>query len=50
MMVIVSDMLELRASLEKNGQGTILEANLDKTKGAIATLLVQNGRLLKLVI
>ena len=43
MMVIVSDMLELRASVEKNGQGTILEANLDKTKGAIATLLVQNG-------
>jgi translation initiation factor IF-2 len=45
MMVIVSDMLELRASLDGNAQGTILEANIDKTKGAIATLLVQNGRL-----
>jgi len=45
MMVIVSDMLELRASVKKNGQGTILEANLDKSKGAIATLLVQNGTL-----
>ena len=45
MMIIVSDMLELRASLDGNAQGTILEANIDKTKGAIATLLVQNGRL-----
>ena len=43
MMVLVSDMLDLRASVEKNGIGTILEANLDKSKGAIATLLVQNG-------
>ena len=43
MIVLVSDMLDLRASVEKNGVGTILEANLDKTKGAIATLLVQNG-------
>ena len=43
MMVLVSDMLDLRASMKTNGQGTILEANLDKSKGAIATLLVQNG-------
>ena len=43
MMVLVSDMFDLRASMKTNGQGTILEANLDKSKGAIATLLVQNG-------
>jgi len=45
MMVLVSEMLNLRASNTENAQGTILEANLDKTKGAIATLLVQNGTL-----
>ena len=43
MMVILSDMLDLRASNAGNAEGTILEANLDKAKGAIATLLVQNG-------
>lgn len=45
MMVLVSEMLDLRASRTVNGQGTVLEANLDKSKGAIATLLVQNGTL-----
>ena len=43
MMILVSDMIDLRASMKTNGQGTVLEANLDKSKGAIATLLVQNG-------
>jgi len=43
MMVLVSDMLNLQASKQGNAQGTVLEANLDKSKGAIATLLVQNG-------
>ena len=43
MMVLVSDMLNLQASKKGNAQGTVLEANLDKSKGAIATLLVQNG-------
>ena len=43
MMVLVSDMLKLQASKQGNAQGTVLEANLDKSKGAIATLLVQNG-------
>jgi translation initiation factor IF-2 len=45
MMFLVSDMLDLRASSSGNAQGTVLEANLDKSKGAIATLLVQNGML-----
>lgn len=43
MIVLVSDMLNLKASKKGNAQGTVLEANLDKTKGSIATLLVQNG-------
>jgi translation initiation factor IF-2 len=43
MIVLVSDMLNLKASNKGNAQGTVLEANLDKNKGAIATLLVQNG-------
>ena len=43
MIVLVSDMLNLKASNKGNAQGTVLEANLDKSKGAIATLLIQNG-------
>ncbi len=43
MIILVTDMLNLRASKKGNAQGTVLEANLDKNKGAIATLLVQNG-------
>jgi len=43
MIVLVSEMLNLRASNIKNAQGTVLEANLDKSKGAIATLLIQDG-------
>ena len=43
MIVLVSDMLNLKASKKGNAQGTVLEANLDKTKGSIATLSVQNG-------
>jgi translation initiation factor IF-2 len=43
MIILVTDMLNLKASKKGNAQGTVLEANLDKSKGAIATLLVQNG-------
>lgn len=43
MIVLVGEMLDLKASVTDNAQGTVLEANLDKSKGAIATLLVQNG-------
>jgi translation initiation factor IF-2 len=45
MIVLVSEMLNLRASNTENARGTVLEAKLDKSKGAIATLLVQNGML-----
>lgn len=43
MIILVGEMLDLKASVTENAQGTVLEANLDKSKGAIATLLVQNG-------
>ncbi len=45
MIIILSDMLDLRSSKTGNAQGTVLEGNIDKTKGCIATLLVQDGTL-----
>jgi translation initiation factor IF-2 len=43
--VLVADNMDIRAN--PNGQviGTVIEAELDKAKGAMATLLVQNGTL-----
>ena len=38
-------MLELKANPNRAGKGCVLEARLDKTRGPIATLLVQNGTL-----
>ena len=37
MIVILSDMLDLRSSKTGNAQGTVLEGNIDKTKGCVAT-------------
>ncbi|MGM9603918.1 MAG: translation initiation factor IF-2, partial [Faecousia sp.] len=37
--------LELKANPNRRGKGTVIEARLDKTRGPIATLLVQNGTL-----
>jgi translation initiation factor IF-2 len=45
--LIQSDMLELKANPKKGGQGTIIEATLDKGRGFTATLLVQSGVLKK---
>ena len=41
--LIQADMLDLKANPEKGGQGTIIEATLDKGRGFTATLLVQSG-------
>ena len=38
-------MLELKANPNRRAKGTVIEARLDKTRGPIATLLVQNGTL-----
>ena len=43
--ILVSDMLELKANPNRNASGVVIEARLDKTRGPIATLLVQNGTL-----
>ena len=38
-------MLELKANPDRDGMGTIIEASLDKGRGYVATILVQNGTL-----
>ena len=43
--ILVSDMLELRANPKRTASGVVIEARLDKNRGPIATLLVQNGTL-----
>jgi len=42
---LVSDMLELRADAEAPAEGVVIEAKLDKSRGPLATLLVQKGTL-----
>lgn len=43
--IITSELLELKANPKKPATGTVIEASLDKGKGYITTLLVQNGTL-----
>jgi len=45
MILLSADMLELKANPLRPGTGVILEARLDKGRGAVATVLVQNGTL-----
>jgi translation initiation factor IF-2 len=45
MILLVSDIEELSANPERAARGTVIEANLDKARGPVATLLVQNGTL-----
>ena len=40
-----AEVLELTSPIEGHGAGVVLESQLDKSKGALATLLVQKGRL-----
>jgi len=42
---ILSDLKDLRSDPSKPAEGTILEAHLDKQKGAVANILIQNGTL-----
>jgi translation initiation factor IF-2 len=42
---LVADMLELKADPNCAAEGVVIEAKLDKTKGSLATLLVQKGSL-----
>jgi translation initiation factor IF-2 len=45
MILLVSDLQGLKANPERSAMGTILEAKLDKGRGPVATVLVQNGTL-----
>lgn len=45
MVILTSEMEELKADPERKAKGTVIEAKLDKGRGAVATLLVQNGTL-----
>ncbi len=43
--LLVAEMLELKANADRRAKGVVIEARLDKGRGPIATLLVQNGTL-----
>jgi len=45
MICLVADLQELKASPERPATGAVLEAKLDRGRGAVATVLVQNGTL-----
>ena len=45
MVTLTAEMAELRANPDRAAQGTVIEARLDKGRGPVATLLVQNGTL-----
>jgi len=45
MILLVSEVEDLQANPNRLAKGTVIEANLDKAKGPVATLLVQNGTL-----
>ena len=45
MILLVSEIEELSANPDRAAKGTIIEAHLDRTRGPVATLLVQNGTL-----
>jgi len=45
MVLITAEMLELKANSSRHAKGTVIEGKLDKGRGPLATLLVQNGTL-----
>lgn len=45
MVLLIADMKELKANPERAAKGTVIEARLDRGRGPIATVLVQNGTL-----
>ena len=45
MVILTAEVQELKANPNRRAKGTVIEARLDKTRGPIATLLVQNGTL-----
>lgn len=45
MVVLTAEMLELKADPKRRARGTVIEAKLDKGRGPVASILVQNGTL-----
>lgn len=45
MVILVADMRDLKANPNRKAKGTVIEAKLDKGRGPVATVLVQNGTL-----
>ena len=45
MVILTAEMQELRANPNRPARGTVIEARLDRSRGPIATLLIQNGTL-----
>ena len=45
MVLLVADMQELKANPNRAARGTVIEAQIDKGRGPVATVLVQNGTL-----
>ncbi len=45
MVLLTADMLELKANPDRPASGTVIEARLDRGRGPVATVLVQNGTL-----
>ena len=45
MVLLTADMLELKANPDRLAKGTVIEAKLDRGRGPVATVLIQNGTL-----
>ena len=45
LILLQSEMLELKANPDKSAIGTVIEAKLDKSKGSVATVLIKEGTL-----
>jgi len=45
MVLLTAEVLELKANPNRRAKGTVIEARMDKNRGPVATLLVQNGTL-----
>ena len=45
MVLLVAEMKELKANPDRKAKGTVIESQLDKGRGSVATVLVQNGTL-----
>ena len=45
MVLLVAEMQELKANPKRKAKGTVVEAKIDKSRGPVATVLIQNGTL-----